>query len=220
MMVKSLQIIETFNAVSVIVTDKAAILTENSLMVTHLLWDQQGIYEVPTIVPIARETVLQRVGAEIAHEVRSQAFRDLLLGAVLCNNAEEQTTQEIPNAKTGLRLVGDTDDTALYQLCLDRFHLDVATVRRSHPRLKVSPANPRNKCMVSANHWPVENSDGEVLITMKGAPDAVLARCSSYMTDDSGPSPLNDHMRKYLFHRQDEFGRMNEIETEPVILQC
>ena len=51
------------------------------------------------------------------------AFRDLLLGASLCNNAEKQLVQDaqigqdISQMKSELRVVGDAADTALYNLC-------------------------------------------------------------------------------------------------------
>lgn len=191
MMVKSLQIIETFNAVSVIVTDRVALLTEDRLVVTHLLWGREGVYEVPTGTPIPRETVLQRIGADIANEARSGAFRELLLGAVLCNN-------------------GEAEDAALCQLSLDRFHVDVATVRQSHPRLKLLPCNSRNPCTISV-HSSVDHD--EILMIMKGTPDAVLPRCSSYMTDDDGTVPSDDAMRKYLLHRKETFGKTKSLEA-------
>ena len=62
-LVKSLQIVETFNAVSVIATDKTGTLTQNKMTVTHLLWDTQGVYKVPLIDPELPkpETIFQTI---------------------------------------------------------------------------------------------------------------------------------------------------------------
>ena len=228
MLVKSLQIIETFNAVSVITTDKAGILTENKLVVTHLLWDTRGVYEVPMLQPAPRETILQRIGTDIAHEVQSQAFRDLLLGAALCNDAGEQLVQETQiehdtsNMRSELHLVGDAIDTALYNLCVDRCYVDIGTVRRVNPRLKVLPFNSSNKFMISAhqlqsNDLSVVESDRTVLVIMKGAPNIVIQRCSSYKTNESETSPLNDEMKGYLLHRQEELGKANRIDVKWIV---
>lgn len=225
MLVKSLQIIETFNAVSVIVTDKAAILTENKMVVTHLLWDRRGVYEVPMLQPAPRETVLQRIGTDIANEVQSQAYRDLLLSAALCNNAGEQLVQEAQivhdtsNMKSKLHLVGDAIDTALYNLCVDRCCVDIGTVRSINPRLKVLPFTSSNKFMISANQLQstdpsVVESDRTVLIIMKGAPDIVIKHCSSYKTNENEISPLTDEMKGYLLNRQEGLGKANRIDVK------
>ena len=62
-LVKSLQIVETFNAVSVIATDKTGTLTQNKMTVTDLLWDTHGAYSVPIInpEPVKQETILQTI---------------------------------------------------------------------------------------------------------------------------------------------------------------
>ncbi|CAF1437995.1 unnamed protein product [Rotaria magnacalcarata] len=265
--VKSLRIVETFNSISVIATDKTGILTQNKMTVTHLLWDTHGSYKVPTPEPetVPQETLLQtirRVSSgmlssvrrlsndvisigrrfssgslhvpqrmpsftddneknqipNVASEVQIQAFRDLLLGACLCNNAENkivrdpQLGQDISKMKSELRLVGDAADTALYNLCVDRCHVDLDAVRKLNPRLKVLPFNSSNKFMVSANQ--IESSDPSVLesertvlIIMKGAPDIVIQRCLSYKTNNDEILPLNADMKQALFHRHEELGK-------------
>ena len=266
-LVRSLQIVETFNAVSVIATDKTGTLTQNKMTITHLLWDTQGVYKVPLPKPepVQPETLLQTIrrlssgvietarrlsiGAvtvvrklssgnlnqpqrmpslnddneknnipDEASEVRIQAFRDLLLGAALCNNAEKQLVQDaqigqdISQMKSELRVVGDAADTALYNLCVDRCFVDIEKVRKVNPRLKVLPFNSSNKFMVSANQLEtldnsISEKDRTILVILKGAPDIVIQRCSQYKTNEDDVASLDGDMKKTLFNRQEELGK-------------
>src|ERR1700722_805497 len=54
-LVKSLQTIETFNCVSMICTDKTGTLTQNKMTCTHLLWDINEEYQVPTTTNIQQD---------------------------------------------------------------------------------------------------------------------------------------------------------------------
>ena len=265
-LVKSLQIVETFNSVSVIATDKTGTLTQNKMTITHLLWDTHGVYKVPVpqAIPAKPETLLQTlrrlssgvvetarrfsVGAvtvvrkmssgninqpqrmqsfeddeknaisDPAEEVRIQAFRDLLLGAALCNNAEKQMVQDAQigqdasQMKSELRVVGDAADTALYNLCVDRCYVDIERVRKVNPRLKVLPFNSSNKFMISANQLEsldlsIPEYDRTVLVMLKGAPDIVIQRCSTYKTDQGEILPLTPELKKKLFDRQEDQGK-------------
>ncbi|CAF4122765.1 unnamed protein product, partial [Adineta steineri] len=266
-LVKSLQIVETFNAVSVIATDKTGTLTQNKMTVTHLLWDNDGVYKVPMPRRTSEEqnnifSVLRRISSgaiQIARrlsdstadivrrlssssqdetervplvdnnneksdeskepsEIKIQAFRDLLLGAALCNNAEKQAIKDMEfeddevQMKSKVQLVGDAADTALYILCKDQCSMNIERVRKVNPRLKVLPFNSSNKFMITANQLELldgskKEQDRIVLVTMKGAPDIVIQRCSTYKTSNGEIVSLNDDMKKTLFNRQEVLGK-------------
>ena len=266
-LVRSLQIVETFNAVSVIATDKTGTLTQNKMTVTHLLWDTEGIHQVPLPQrePAREETIFQtlrRLSSGVietarrlsvdaasmvrklstgdinelqqmptlndnnkknylsnnASEIRIQAFRDLLLGASLCNNAEKQFVhdaqigQDISKMKCELCVVGDAADTALYNLCVDQCFVDIEKVRNTNPRLKVLPFNSSNKFMISANQLEttdtsIAEKNRTVLLTLKGAPDLVIQRCSTYKKNNDEIVPLDNEMKKTLFNRQEDLGK-------------
>lgn len=52
---------------------------------------------------------------------------------------------------------------------------------------------------------PPENQT--VLITMKGAPDIVIERCSTYKTTDDRIVPLDWNIKREFFQRQTELGK-------------
>ncbi|CAF0772355.1 unnamed protein product [Adineta steineri] len=154
----------------------------------------------------------------IASEIKIQAFRDLLLGACLCNNVEKQIVHDDPlkenlsKMKSKMRLAGNEVDTALYNACVDQCYVDMDAVRQVNSRLKVLPFNSSNKFMISANQLEsndpaVLEGDRTVLIIMKGASDIVIQRCSSYKTDNDEILPLTTEMKQALSHRQEELGK-------------
>jgi magnesium-transporting ATPase (P-type) len=270
-LVKSLQIVETFNSVSLIATDKTGTLTRNKMTVAHVLWDINGVYNVPVTratstevdtffqkirrlsagvidkarrlstgtVSIARrissgyvqqsermpeadsnndDDKTKKITSTKASEINIQAFRDLLIGASLCNNAEKQMIhktnieQDYSRMSTELHVVGDAVDIALYHLCTDGCHVDIERVRTVNPRLKVLPFNSLNKFMISAHQLEtldssIPQNDRLVLIIVKGAPDIIIRRCSTYKTDSDEIVMLDDDMRKNLSARQEHLGR-------------
>jgi sodium/potassium-transporting ATPase subunit alpha len=266
-LVKSLQIVETFNCVSVIATDKTGTLTQNKMTVTHLLWDINGVYKAPMprrkseenntffeairslssdVIELTRRLsenavkLARRLSSgtrdqsehlplvnnntekfDVPHEaseIRIQAFRDLLLGAALCNNAEKQIVKDVElgqdeaKMKSKIKLVGDAADTALYNLCVDQCSVHIEKVRNVNPRLKVLPFNSSNKFMISANQLEtldlsIPKRDRTVLVTLKGAPDIVIQRCSTYKMSNNDVAPLDDKVKKTLATRQEELGK-------------
>jgi magnesium-transporting ATPase (P-type) len=264
-LVKNLQIIETFNSISIIATDKTGTLTQDKTVVTHLVWDTERIYQVPMSEPHPKKTMGQRIRrlstdvtraarrlseeivtvarklsmsnnsqtdvlptpiihnesdyfSNVPSEISMEVCKDLLLGAILCNNAEEQRLhephiqQDTSNVKSELRLVGDIADIALYELCASHSYCDISTVRKMNPRLPDLPFYSTNKLMISANQLASDaqsglETDRTVSITMKGTPTVVIQHCSSYKNSVNEIFPLDDKTRQNLINRQDEFGR-------------
>ncbi|UJR13109.1 hypothetical protein I4U23_000133 [Adineta vaga] len=155
---------------------------------------------------------------DIQNELKIEVFRDLLLGAALCNDAEKQLvqdtqfSQDTPSTDSELCLVGDAVDVALYNLCVNRCHMEIDEIRSLNPRLKILPFNSSNKFMISANQLESRDmssskSESTILITMKGAPDIVIERCSSYKTNDDQILPLTDQVKETLYRRQEMLGK-------------
>lgn len=265
-LVKSLQIIETFNSVSVIATDKTGTLTQNKMKVTHVLWDTNETYKVSlsddetgpeknlfgtirrmsldalakirrlsleVISKSQRNSVnidttgyrLSFLNDDIEHhdvlqvppETKVSTFRDLILAAALCNSAEKQIIQDTATEQDKWKiipetqLVGDAADRALYELCSDKFSMNVESIRKQNRRVRVLPFNSSNKFMISANHFDsnrqsILKSEEVILITLKGAPDIVIQRCASIKLNDGRIVPFDESTKKRILDRQEQFG--------------
>lgn len=84
--------------------------------------------------------------------------------------------------------------------------------RQANPRLKFLSFNSSNKFMITAHQvetldTSIPEKDRIVLVTLKGAPDIAIQRCSSYKMNNDGIAPLNAEMKTVLFSRQEEFGK-------------
>jgi sodium/potassium-transporting ATPase subunit alpha len=224
-----------FILTKVIATDKTGTLTMNQMTVTALLWGNEGEYLVPihsdpleNATPENEQFLIGRKRPSLNSADVSSAMKDLILGACLCNTAVKQTTlnnsnnNEIDNPpletngnNTSLQtsqLVGDAADVALYNLCNQKCSVDVEQVKKVNPRINIVPFNSKNKFMITANILEqtsnINDNDTTVLVTLKGAPDYVLSRCSTYKQDNGDEIlPMNEQFRYSIQQRQEAFGK-------------
>lgn len=96
----------------------------------------------------------------------NQAREILLLGSV-CNNARAEK-----RGKT-LVFIGDPTETAIVAAAYDR-GADIAGLSKKYPRVHENPFSGERKMMSTVNLV-----DGAYRLTVKGAPDVVLERCTS-----------------------------------------
>ncbi|CAF0974148.1 unnamed protein product [Adineta steineri] len=234
-MVKSLATIEAFNCVSVIATDKTGTLTKSQMTITALLWGNEGEYMVPIHTEHEQNgtseqepPIIGRKRPSLSASDIASAMKDLILGACLCNNATKQSSLANSNSDSAgnstletndnnisspsIQLVGDAADVALYHLCNDKCSMDIEQVKKKNPRINTLPFNSKNKFMITANlleQTSTNNDDNiTVLVTLKGAPDFVLSRCSSYKPDyEDEMLPMTDEFRSFIQQRQETLGR-------------
>lgn len=111
------------------------------------------------------------------------ALRDraLTLGT-LCGDA-----QEGPGG-----YIGDPTETAIAQAAA-QVGLEKATLERDMPRRGEAPFDSVRKRMATCHALP----NGEALVAVKGAPEAVLARCT-HLLGAQGPRPLTDGDRRRI----------------------
>ena len=195
---KNLAIIETFNSVSVIATDKTGTLTLNQMTVQRVLWMNSGpnatdaaervaaTADSPSSsssssafiskwAPSAEDVSVDDAGKGAEWAMAQQSCggsaiaRQLFEGAALCNVAEPQ---QQPDGSTTLS--SDAADVALYTLLSAKLGVDVPAQRRLTPRVAVQPFNSTNKCMITLH----STSGGALLAHMKGAPEVILDKCA------------------------------------------
>ena len=107
--------------------------------------------------------------------------RALTLGT-LCGDA-----QEGPGG-----YIGDPTETAIAQAAAQA-GLEKATLERDMPRRGEAPFDSVRKRMATCHALP----NGEALVAVKGAPEAVLARCT-HLLGAQGPRPLTDGDRRRI----------------------
>ena len=106
----------------------------------------------------------------------------LLRAALLCSDATVNEQGEI----------GDPTETAIAQAAAQA-GLEKATLERDMPRRGEAPFDSVRKRMATCHALP----NGEALVAVKGAPEAVLARCT-HLLGAQGPRPLTDGDRRRI----------------------
>ncbi|HVT42639.1 MAG TPA: cation-transporting P-type ATPase, partial [Acidimicrobiales bacterium] len=159
--VKNLTDVETLGATSAINTDKTGTLTMNQMMVSDLY--AGGSWFTVEGEGYAKTGVVRAVaGAPVPD------FTRLALGLCLDSDATVSDAGEV---------VGDPTEAALVVLAA-KLGVDAEETRRAYPRLAEVPFDSEYKFMATFHSAEIDGSPRLVEL-VKGAPDVVLARCSS-----------------------------------------
>lgn len=205
------------------------------MTITALLWGNEGEYMVPIHNESEehekskrKQSVSSGKRPSLTADNISSAMKDLILGSCLCNNAVVQTCLADDNgdstnntdlatvdgaiSKQTTQIVGDAADVALHNFTTTKCSIDREHVKKVNPRINAIPFNSKNKFMVTANILEQtsanQSNDPTVLITMKGAPDFVLSRCSTYKSDHGDEMlPMTDEFRSSIQQRQENLGK-------------
>lgn len=183
-LVRRLPAVETLGSVSVLATDKTGTLTEGRMVVQHV-WtpsvsaDVQGVgYEPEGEVRV----VGRRAEAEALAPVR-----ELLTVSALCNDADLRP----PDAGTPdgrWAALGDPMEAALLAAAAKSGCPGQAELAATRPRIGEAPFDSLRKRMTTLH----ATGRGEVLVCLKGAPEAVLD--ALVLVD--GPEALNRARRE------------------------
>ena len=161
--IRKLPAVETLGSTTVICSDKTGTLTRNEMTVLSL-WTPGGSLDVEGTGWAPQGRFLS-AGAPVAPGAQAT---DLLSASALCNDAS------VEPAGGGFAVTGDPTEAALV-VAAGKAGLQAQALRAASPRLDVLPFESEHQYMATLHRLP----DGTRRLLVKGAPEAVLARCAS-----------------------------------------
>jgi len=174
-LVRSLPAVETLGSTTVIGSDKTGTLTQNEMTVVQI-WAGGARYTLTGVGYQATGEIRREDGARAAPD-SDAPLRATLLTGLLANEAPVAFL-------AGGDPVGDPTELALL-VSAAKAGLDPHRLRAEHAELDVVPFEPEQRFMATLNRGP----EGPMLF-LKGAPEAVLARCDRRLARD-GEAPLD-----------------------------
>uniref|UniRef100_A0A7E4ZUQ9 Sodium/potassium-transporting ATPase subunit alpha n=1 Tax=Panagrellus redivivus TaxID=6233 RepID=A0A7E4ZUQ9_PANRE len=190
-LVKNLEAVETLGSTSTICSDKTGTLTQNKMTVTHF-WFPEGkaTYCAP---------------GENIDPNGTTALAALIRSATLCSRADfkdpENKSVEIQKREA----TGDASEIAILRFC-ERTTGDVHVMRQANPKVAEIPFNSANKYQVSIHKRP----KGPFLLVMKGAPEQIYARCSTYSRPGLPDEPVSSDFAKSFEKVNAHLGKKGE----------
>merc|ERR1719223_858575 len=197
-------------------------LTQNRMTVQHAWYDNK-VYFCPAGKNIPDLKVISEPGqtpdGEPFYDQSSEAFQRLLQVATLCNNAEYLTKSEDgsfidlkaemmnPNFNILKQpATGDTSEQGLLKLVQPLN--DALDTRAKYPKLFEIKFNSTNKWQLSIHGQP---GGRPPLLVLKGAPERVLAKCTSYFANGKTSSKDAEFERTYTQSYEDLGGRGERV---------
>jgi len=193
-LIRRLSSVEALGRTNVICTDKTGTLTHNEMTVISLWLGGQQL--TVTGVGYAPEGQILNRLSPVSASVNPD-LEDLLLGAVLCNNARLVP----PDVKSPQwRSSGDPTEAALLVVGV-KGGLDLNLSAHLAPREHELPFDSFRKRMTTVHR--IKSSQ---VAYMKGSPEEVLKRCTFFHAQGAA-RPLNDELRAMILGANDEFAR-------------
>ena len=202
-LVKKLSILETFEHVSVICTDKSGTLTQNQMTVRQVWVSGKPLVVTGTGYEPKGEFV-----PNPGSEATENDLQALLTAAMLCNNS--RLNPPAPDHPQWT-VLGDQTEAALRVLALKNGMVE-DTLNHSLPRIHEIPFDARRKRMstihqVSRRHDSFPDiSNGQQIAFIKGAPREVLQLCT-FIRMHGEVIPLDDSWRARVLSANDDYAR-------------
>jgi magnesium-transporting ATPase (P-type) len=200
--IRTLPSVETLGSTTVIGSDKTGTLTSNQMTVRAIVagdrrYDVSGSgYSTDGEIELARDEAPDDLGEGEPSEEgpeSDQALRMTLLAGLLANE-----TGSIPGEGEEPR--GDPTELAVLVSAV-KGGLDLDGTRADHEQLDVIPFESERRYMATLN----EVEDGRCIF-VKGAPEAVVDRCSRRLLPDGGEAELDPDAAREAAHELAEEG--------------
>ena len=160
--IRKLPAVETLGSTTVICSDKTGTLTRNEMTVNEL-WTNEHEIQV-TGVGYNTEGIFKKNGSEIKE--LPDDIKVLLEDTVLCSDASFKQEGEAS-------VTGDPTEVALV-VAAAKAKMDVDKIKKEHSRKDVIPFDSESKFMATLN----QNAEQRIII--KGAPEVILNRCTTF----------------------------------------
>lgn len=175
--VRRLPAIETLGSVSVICTDKTGTLTRNEMMVASVAAGRD-VFSVDGDGYAPTGDI--RLGDAITNPREHGILDEFAQASALCNDA---AVHERDGAWT---VEGDPMEGALLALS-GKLRSDRLTALSEWVRTDVIPFDARHRYMATLHH----DHEGRAFVYVKGAPEQILAMCSTQRNASGGADPLD-----------------------------
>lgn len=203
---KGLSTVETLGCVNVICSDKTGTLTENRMSVVSVGFADKLLSGDEAIISLSARGALK-------------ALRELWNACALCNDGVfDPLTISLPIKDRQVQ--GNATDGAILKFV--EAAKPGSETPKFPPRTFHIPFNSSNKWMLTL-HPVVEDEEEKpdekrpFLVTVKGAPDVLLPRCSSFWSYQTGKvKPLDEAAKSSIQALQEQLSR----NAERVILLC
>ncbi|PWN31554.1 K, P-type ATPase [Meira miltonrushii] len=196
---KSLSTVETLGCVNVICSDKTGTLTENKMSVV-------------SVSMVGQEVSVASISGKMT--AGDEAMNKLQRGMVLCNDAkfqgedEKQAGEDVtdPSAVKQLKAQGNATDVAVLRLAatLPGF----SDLLNTNEREFTLAFNSKNKYMLTVYEAHAKSGAHELLV--KGAPDVLLPKCTSFMNASGQAEELTEAKKAELIAKQEEWSRKGQ----------
>ncbi|KIM49561.1 hypothetical protein M413DRAFT_59017 [Hebeloma cylindrosporum] len=168
-LVKDLQGVETLGSLTLLATDKTGTLTRNQMTVTNL-WSGEKMSS-------AFHSNNDDESTE-AFSIESSGMKEIVDIAALNSRVKFDRT-DVPFDQRAI--LGDATETGLTRFAGRHLKTDYDTHIKANPKVFEVPFNSTNKWALVILEKP--HTSGVLTAYIKGAPERVLAKCSTYLKD-------------------------------------
>ncbi len=191
-LVKRLSAVETLGCTSVICTDKTGTLTQNEMTVSDLWLGRRRLSVTGTGYAPEGKLLEDGQPTSVARDIR-----ELLTGALLCNNARLLPPNDESDRWT---ILGDPTEAALL-VAARKVGIKEEEETLRCPRVRELPFESRRKRMSTLHQVGRER-----VAYVKGAPKEVLALCPTVRMGDQ-TQPLDEALRAEIMAVNDDYAR-------------
>jgi Ca2+-transporting ATPase len=209
-LIRRLSSVETLGSATIICSDKTGTLTQNEMTVTRI-WTDGKFF---TVTGSGYDPSGEFLSSGKPVDIRSYPAALTSLWVAALNNDANLEEAGSSNGKKSYRMVGDPTEGALI-VAAAKVGADVRQLNKAYPRVQEVPFDSVRKLMTTVHVLedprdddisPFTQQNGGVkgyVLTVKGAPDIVLKRCTHYQRLDDYSIPLDEPERMRILNAND-----------------